>query len=53
MLQRVRILVASKQNIWVFQELLADLENTRVKVSFNDCLGVGEMNQVKNPGFFK
>ena len=50
-LQRVRILVASKQNIWVFQELLADLGNTRIKVSFNGGLGVGEMNRVKDQGF--
>ena len=29
MLQRVRIFVTSKQDIWVLQELLADLENTK------------------------
>ena len=30
----MRILVASKQHIWVFQELLADLTKTMVSVSW-------------------
>ena len=29
MLQRVRILVASKQHIWIFQKLLANLKDIR------------------------